>query len=185
MAFTLWFTGLPGSGKSVIAKGVKKKFLEDYNNKINNKIEILRLDEIRKIITPNADYSDKERDIVYRTLYLMAKILNENDINAIIDATANKRLWRSEARKLIKNFAEVYIKCPVEICIERERERCDGVTPANIYEKAKRGAPVPGINVPYEEPENAEVVVDSSKLSVNESTGLIMKFIDSIYELDY
>lgn len=175
MAFTLWFTGLPGSGKSVIAKRVRNKYKENYHRDIT----ILRLDKIRKIITPEPNYSNDERNIVYRSLYLVAKILNEHkhNIDVIIDATANREIWRAEARKLIPNFAEVYIKCPVEICIEREKQRHDGVTPEDIYEKAKSGALVPGINVPYEEPVTPEVVVDSDKLDIEESAEKIMEFI--------
>lgn len=173
MAFALWFTGLPGSGKSVIAKKVKDK----YKKKYKKDITILRLDEIRKIVTPNPDYSDRERDIVYRSLYLTAKILNDHNINVIIDATANKRVWRDEARKLIENFAEVYVRCPVSVCIERESKRHDKVTPKNIYGKAKKGSPAPGINVPYEEPINPEVIIDSDSMSVEESSDEVMKFL--------
>ena len=176
MSFTLWLTGLPGSGKSVIAKRVKDKCKEYYGKDIT----LLRLDEIRKTITPKPNYSIEERNIVYRSLYLMAEILNEHNIDVIIDATANKRVWRDEARKLIKNFAEVYIQCPIDVCIERESKRKDGVTPQDIYKKAKKGEPIPGINVTYEEPQNPGVVVDSSKLSVEESSEKIVKFIENL-----
>lgn len=177
MAFTLWLTGLPGSGKSVIAKKVKDKCEKDSGKGIT----ILRLDRIRKTITPKPDYSSRERDVVYRSLYLMAEILNEHNINVIIDATANRRVWRDDARKLIKNFAEVYVKCPLEVCIERETKRCDGVTPKDIYEKAKRGEPVPGVNVPYEQPLNPDVTVDSDRLSVDASAKKIMEFIEKSF----
>ena len=176
MAFTLWFTGLPGSGKSVLAKKVKNQFKKNYGRDIT----ILRLDAIRKTITPMPDYSDSERDIVYRALYLMAEVLNEHNIDVIIDATANKRIWRDEARKLVVNFYEVYVKCPIGICIERESQRHDGVTPEDIYEKAKKGSHVPGINTAYEEPLEPEVVVESDKMSVEESAGKITGFIAGI-----
>ncbi|PKP57246.1 MAG: hypothetical protein CVT89_04870 [Candidatus Altiarchaeales archaeon HGW-Altiarchaeales-2] len=74
--FCVWMTGIPGSGKSTIAKELADELKSRHIN-----FQILRLDEIRKIVTPNPDYSEKERDIVYRALAMMAKFLYDNGIN--------------------------------------------------------------------------------------------------------
>ena len=181
MAFCIWVTGLPGCGKSTISRELREGLEKD-----GIWAEILRLDELRRILTPRPQYTQKERDIVYRTLAAMAKVLTENNINAIIDATANKREYRNLARELIKNFAEVYVKCPIETCIERESKRDDGVVTRNLYKKAlgkvKPGGDIigelPGIDVPYEEPYDAEVVIYSDKVSSKEAVLEIKRFLE-------
>lgn len=75
--FALWITGLPGSGKSTLADGIKKLY---------PKFIILRMDEFRKIVTPKPTYSDIERDIVYRSLVYLAKIMTGQGHNVIIDS---------------------------------------------------------------------------------------------------
>lgn len=163
----IWLTGLPGSGKSTVANALKD---------LHSDFIILSMDEMRKLVTPNPTYSDSERDIVYRAIVFLAKILSDNGLNVIIDATGNLRKWRELARYLIKKFIEVYLKCPLNICIKRERNRINKHSaPGNIYEKAQKGWPVPGINVPYETPLNPEIEIDSERLSINE----IVKIIDS------
>lgn len=149
----IWITGLPGSGKSTIAEGLK--------DRVENSI-VLRVDEIRKFITPNPTYSEEEREIVYRALIFTALKIYEMEHMVIIDATANLRRWRDLARQCIDRFIEIYIKCPLEACISREKTRAEHFgAPTNIYEKAKLGWPVPGINVPYEEPLNPEITINS------------------------
>ncbi|MFQ6051759.1 MAG: adenylyl-sulfate kinase [Candidatus Hydrothermarchaeota archaeon] len=166
--FALWITGLPGSGKSSIAYEVIKK---------KKDIRILRLDEIRKFVTPRPTYTEEERNIVYRSLVYMAKLLTDEGLNVIIDATGNRRIWREEARQLIDNFAEVYVRCPLEICIQREIIRDDKISPKDIYTKKIREGKVPGINVPYEEPINPDLILESDKLSIEESAEKILAFI--------
>lgn len=163
----IWITGLPGSGKSTIANALKV---------LRPDFIILNMDELRKFLTPEPTYSDKERDLVYRALVLLAKVLSDKGFNVIIDATGNLRKWRELARNSIKKYIEVYLKCPLNICIEREEKRIDRhCAPGNIYKKASEGWPVPGINAPYEEPLNPEIEVDSESLSVIE----IVKIIDN------
>ncbi|HDH02000.1 MAG TPA: adenylyl-sulfate kinase, partial [Nitrospirae bacterium] len=82
--------------------------------------------------------------------------------DVIIDATGNMRRWRELAREVIPDFAEVYLKCSVSECSRRERLRREThAAPKDIYEKGKKGWPVPGVTVPYEEPLNPEVLIDT------------------------
>ncbi|HEY9206423.1 MAG TPA: adenylyl-sulfate kinase [Candidatus Methanoperedens sp.] len=165
MAFAVWFTGLPGSGKTVIASRTA--------NLIRQKgisIRILQLDEIRKVLTPVPKYTDEERDIVYASLAYMAKLLTECGMNVFIDATANRRRYRDAARKIIPQFAEVFIRCPLSVAMEREAHRKAVFSPKGIYKKsAQVGARVPGVNVPYEVPLHPEIVVDSDKMKPDEA----------------
>lgn len=160
MAFAIWFTGLPGSGKTVIASRAAALLKSKGIN-----IKILQLDEIRKVLTPNPKYTDDERNIVYASLAYMAKLLTDCGVNVFIDATANRRKYRDTARRLIPQFGEVFIRCHLEVCMEREAHRKAAFSPKGIYEKsAKAGATVPGVNVAYEEPVNPIVIIDSDKL---------------------
>ena len=174
MTWAVWVTGLPGSGKSVIAEKVRDIFAERGIN-----VKVLELDEIRKFITPKPSYSEQERDIVYSSLVYMAKLLVESGKPVIIDATANRRKYRERARENIRDFAEVYVKCSLDTCMERERHRKAKYAPSGIYKKAKEDeeATVPGVNVPYEEPVSPEVVVDSEKMSVEACAEKVAGFI--------
>jgi len=173
MTWAVWVTGLPGSGKSVIADKVRGIFAERGIN-----VKVLELDEIREFITPKPSYSEQERDIVYSSLVYMAKLMVESGKPVIIDATANRRKYREKARENIRNFAEVYVKCSLDTCMERERHRKARYAPSGIYKGAKEeGATVPGVNVPYEEPVSPEVVVDSEKMSVEECAERVVDFI--------
>ncbi len=157
MAWVVWITGLPGSGKSTVALALKERVPDAV---------ILRMDDLRKVVTPEPNYSDTEREYIYRALVFMAKTLYELGHNVIIDATGNRKSWRELARNLIPEFFEVYLKCPIELCIKREETRVDTHTaPREIYEKGKKGWPVPGVKVPYEEPTNAEIIIDTEKES--------------------
>jgi len=180
--WAVWITGLPGSGKTKRAKELVKKLKQQ-----NIKVEYLRMDEIRKILTPERKYTEEERDHAYRALVLIGKFLTENGVNVIIDATGHKKVWRELARKLIPNFTEVYVKCPLETCVERESKRKDDLIVSNLYKKAMKrletGEKVSGIgemigiDVPYEEPDNPELIIDSDKLNIKESSDKIFQMI--------
>jgi adenylylsulfate kinase len=180
MAFAVWFTGLPGSGKTVIASRcaaiLKNAGIE---------VKILQLDEIRKVLTPEPKYTDDERNIVYLSLVYMAKLLVENGVNVFIDATANKRKYRDTARSLIPQFAEIFIRCPLDICMEREANRKAAFSPKGIYIKAARaGANVPGVNVPYEEPIDPIVVIDSDRMRPDMSAEKAVNAIISFFRME-
>jgi adenylylsulfate kinase len=178
MAWVVWFTGLPGCGKTTIAQGVRALLLE---KKINAKI--LQLDEIRRVITPHPRYTEEEREIVYASLAYMAKLLYESGVNVIVDATANKRRYRDLARSLVPNFAEVYIRAPIDVCMARERERKAQFAPKEIYKKAaQEKALVPGVNVTYEEPFAPEIEVDTTAMSPEQSARFITLELIKIFE---
>jgi len=169
----VWVTGLPGSGKSTIAKKLMKKL---ESSEIH--AQIVSSDMLRKVMTPKPTYREEERDIVYSTLVLIAKLLTQNGVNVIIDATGNRRRYRDHARKEIPKFVEAYVRCPLEVCVKRETKRkIYAYAPKGVYKKAFTGksATVPGIGVPYEEPKNPEVVVDSDKLDADHCAQKILE----------
>jgi adenylylsulfate kinase len=133
------------------------------------------MDAFRKIVTPDPSYSDQERDLLYRSLVYLARVLYENGHSVIIDATANLRKWRDLAREVIPDFIEVYLQCSIEECRRREMERKNTLgAPKDIYRKAKEGWPVPGVNVSYEEPLHPEVAINTEKTSVEEAGNIIV-----------
>ncbi len=147
--FAVWITGLPSSGKSSVTRELVKKLKARGVPSV-----VLESDEMRKILTPEPTYSTEERDRFYRTLTLMGELLTRSGVNVILDATANKRAYRDHARSLIRQFIEVYVDCPIEICRKRD--------PKGIYARAASGlaTAVPGVQASYEPPSRPELVID-------------------------
>ncbi|MDA4129623.1 MAG: adenylyl-sulfate kinase [Thaumarchaeota archaeon] len=172
VATVVWFCGLPGSGKTTIAKGVLEAITRA---KPSLDLTLVSMDSIRQKIFPNPTYSDEERDTAYRALVLLASLLSSYGIPVLLDATGHKKVWRDLARKECARFVEVYIKCPIEICIERETKRMDGATGIRrtLYldaldrlksgKKEKGLGKVPGVDEPFEEYESPEITLDSSR----------------------
>jgi adenylylsulfate kinase len=181
--WAIWITGMPGSGKTTRAKELLKRLKEK-----NIKVEYLRMDDIRKFLTPEKEYTEREREYAYRSMIMIGKFLTNNGINVVIDATGHRKIWRRLARKLIPNFLEVYVKCPVKICMKREANRKDNVVVSSLYKKAlervktgkkiKLVGDVIGIDVPYEEPENPDFIIDSDKLDPEESSKKIIQLLN-------
>lgn len=170
----LWITGLPGSGKSTYAEEVKRLYPD---------FVLLRMDELRKIVTPEPVYSDTERDLVYRCLVYTADILVRHGHSVLIDATGNLRKWRDLARGIIRSYGEIHLKCPVDKCMEREAQRVETHgAPADIYSKGKAGGPVPGVNAPYEEPQKPELIIETDKTTLSEAIRLIDGLIKRLTE---
>jgi adenylylsulfate kinase len=166
----LWITGLPGSGKSTVAEELKD-LLPD--------LVILRMDELRRFVTPEPTYADQERDLVYRALVYTAKTLSDLGHGVVIDATGNRRRWRDLARAVLPRFAEVYVRCPLAICVEREKTRRETHgAPRDIFMKAEAGWPVPGISTPYEEPLDPEITIASDEMSPTAAAAVIRDFIE-------
>lgn len=167
----VWVTGLPGSGKSVVSGALVKLLGEK-----GVRVQLLSSDALRRVVTPKPCYSLQERDVVYETLVYVAWLLTENGVNVIIDATGNLRRYREDARKQIGRFAEVYLMCPLNVCMEREASRRDAFSaPRQIYAHALKGktSNVPGVGQPFEAPLKPELVLDTTKLSLEECASKI------------
>ena len=178
--WAVWFTGLPGSGKSKISKFVYDMLADDGIT-----CKRIELDTIRKRYAAKAEYTENERDFVYKKLVDLAAENAQNGINVIIDATAHKRLYRDNARKKIERFAEVMIKCPLSVCIDRESKRKKGHIVSQMYIRALERkqkdskfedlGKVIGVDVPYEENPLAEVIIDNSKNSAAQNAMTVKK----------
>ncbi len=163
--FVIWLTGIPASGKSTIARK-----LADRLRGLGLKVEVLESDEVRKVLTPRPTYTEEERDWFYGTVLVwLAKLLYRNGICVIIDATAHKRAYREKARQEFGNdFVEVYVKCSIETAMKRD--------PKGLYKAALEGKikTLPGLQVPYEESPNPDVVVDTEKMTPEECVETIL-----------
>lgn len=182
MTWVVWLTGLPGAGKSTIAREFMALLDEDC--------ELLRLDEFRKKLAPEPKYTEEERDIIYNALGVMAALLEKHGVNVLVDATAHRKKWRERARSSVRNFYEVYVRCPVDVCMQRESERKDNLVVSEMYRKAierkrrmERGEEVEkselgqviGVDVPYEAPEHPALVIDTENVAPGEGAKMIYK----------
>ena len=166
MSWAIWITGLPGSGKSAIARAAAAELAAR-----GEPVQILELDVLRRTLTPSPTYEAAEREAVYHALVAIARALTRAGQPVIIDATAHRRAWRDLARAGLADFAEVQLECPLEVARERERTRPAGHHPRAIYARAGHpGSTVPGVDVAYEPAMCPELTIDTTRETV-ESAG--------------
>jgi adenylylsulfate kinase len=176
VSWAIWITGPPGSGKSTLARAAAALLRQR-----GEAVTVLELDAIRKKITPAPQYTEEERDLVYRALGYMAATLVEAGVPVIVDATAHRRAWREAARVAIPRFGEVQLRCPLGVCRERERTRPQGHAPAGIYARAGRpGATVPGADVPYEPALAPELLIDTTVDDVETAAAKVAALADRL-----
>lgn len=170
--FTIWFTGLSGAGKTTLAQRV----VEELEARGVTRIELLDGDVIRTNLSKGLGFSKEDRDTNIRRIGWVCEVLTRNDVVAIASAISPYRAVRDEVRQKVGRFVEVYVKCPVEVLVERDVK--------GLYQKALTGEirNFTGISDPYEEPISPEVVVETDKESVGESlTRILLK----LEELEY
>jgi len=169
--FTVWFTGLSGSGKTALAFVV-----EDELRAQGLKVERLDGDIVRRHLTRDLGFSREDRDKNIERVTFVAKLLTRNGVAVLCSFIAPYREVRARSRAEIGNFVEVYCKCPLEVLIQRDVK--------GLYKKALAGeiSNFTGISDPYEEPLNPEVVCETDKETVGES---VAKIIDKLEEMGY
>jgi len=146
--FAVWITGLPASGKSTIVASLTAQLAARGVD-----VAVLESDLLRQIFTPHPRYDEEERDNFYRQMAYVGVLLTQHGVPVIFDATANRRIYRDRVRQQIAKFLEVYVDCPLTICISRD--------PKGIYRAARMGAAnaVPGLQAVYEPPQEPDLVV--------------------------
>jgi len=165
--FCLWFTGIPCSGKTTLAKKIKEKLEE-----IGKKTYLLDGDIIRKELNVDLGFSEEDRKENIRRVSVVAKILTECGIVPIVALVSPFREARKKAREKIEKFVEIYVKAPLEVCIKRDIK---GMYKMAIEGKIKGFT---GIDDPYEEPLNPEIVCETDKESIEECIEKILNFLE-------
>jgi len=170
--FTIWFTGLSGAGKTTVSRVVQDKLRE---RGIMN-VEVLDGDVVRTNLSKGLGFSKEDRDINIKRIAFVCNLLTRNGVPNIAAAISPYREVRDYAREEIKNFIEVFVKCPLEVLVERDVK--------GLYKKALAGeiSNFTGVSDPYEEPLNPEVVIESDKETPEESAD---KIIAKLEELGY
>jgi adenylylsulfate kinase len=168
---TLWFTGLPCSGKSAIADIVAEKLKAQ-----GLRAERLDGDIVRQDLTRDLGFSKADRDENIRRVTFVAKLLARNGVAVLVSFISPYREMRDRARQQVRNFVEIYVKCPVEVCAQRDVK--------GMYQKAMRGEikEFTGVNDPYEEPLHPELVLETDKETLDQS---VEKTMAKIKELGY
>jgi len=161
--FTLWFTGLPSSGKSTLARKVEEVLLER-----GMYVEVLDGDEVRENLSKGLGFSREDRDTNIRRIGFVAKVLSRNGVVAITAAISPYRDTRAEMRKAIGRFVEVYVECPIDVLTQRDVK--------GLYKKALAGEikHFTGVDDPYEAPENPEVLIKSNDETIEQSVAKII-----------
>jgi adenylylsulfate kinase len=164
----LWFTGLSGSGKSTIANAVAKEL---YNRNIRS--YVLDGDNIRHGLNKDLGFSEEDRTENIRRIGEVSKLFVDSGQFVLTAFISPFRADRQIVRDLLDEgeFIEVYIKCPIEECEVRD--------PKGLYDKARKGIikDFTGIDSPYEEPEQPEIILESDQYSIEECVEQVIGYL--------
>ncbi len=169
--FTLWFTGLSGSGKTALAQ-----YLEPELRRRGLKVERLDGDIVRQGLTRDLGFSKEDRDKNIERVTFVAKLLTRNGVAVLCSFISPYIERRDQSRAEIGNFVECYVECDLDTLIARDVK--------GLYKKALAGE-IPnftGVSDPYEAPPNPEIVVNSGTQTLEESARIIL---DRLVELGY
>ena len=170
--FTLWFTGLSGSGKSTLTH-----LLENEFKSRNRNVEVLDGDVVRTNLSKGLGFSKEDRDTNIRRIGFVCDLLSRNGIIAIAAAISPYQDIRNECRGLVEShgavFVEIYTQCSLDELVRRDVK--------GLYKKALAGEiqNFTGVSDPYEEPENADVLVESDSEPVEESLQKILSYLET------
>ena len=164
---TVWFTGLPCSGKTTIADKIAKILKEK-----GRKVERLDGDIVRKGLTRDLGFSKEDRDMNIERVTFVAKLLTRNDVIVLATFVSPYIERRQQTREEIGSYVEVYVDTSVEECIKRDVK--------GMYKKALAGEikNFTGVDDPYEAPPNSEITVHTEKESVDESVQKVLKYLE-------
>jgi len=167
--FVVWLTGLPGSGKTTIARELEPKL-----RKMDWPVEIIDGDEIRQNLSKGLGFSREDRETHLKRCAYVAKLLSRNGVAVVAALISPYRSVRDYARKETTNFVEVYVKCSVETCAKRD--------PKGLYKKASAGEirDLTGPQDLYEEPLHPDLIVDTEKQNLHECVEAILSQLEQL-----
>ena len=167
MSFTLWFTGIPASGKTTLSQGVYS-----HLKSRGLKVELLDGDLIRTAFNQDLGFSQRDRDTQVRRLGIISQLLNKNEVIAIVGAISPYAATRAKNRRIIDRYLEVFCDCPVEVAKTRD--------PKGLYAKALAGeiSNFTGVSDPYEIPEAPEIIVRTAGESIEDSMAKILTYLE-------
>ena len=167
--FNLWFTGLPLSGKTTIADNVYREL-----EKLHIPIERLDSKDIRDLI-PGIGFTREDRNRHMHRIGFLIQKLQKNSISTVASFVSPYRESRKAIREMVANNIIVYVKTDIETCKERDYK--------GVYKKAMAGElqNFSGVNDVYEEPQYAEIVIDTDKMSADEAAALIVRYVKKHY----
>lgn len=164
----LWFTGLSASGKSTLANAVEEKLFE-----LGQLTYILDGDNIRHGLNKDLGFSPDDREENIRRIGEVSKLFCDAGVISMTAFISPYRKDRDQARALVAEgrFVEIYVKVSLEIAEQRD--------PKGLYKKARAGEikEFTGISAPYEEPTNAELIVDTGNLNLKESVQVVIDYL--------
>ncbi|QZT33921.1 adenylyl-sulfate kinase [Caldalkalibacillus thermarum TA2.A1] len=164
----LWFTGLSGSGKSTLANALARAL---HEQKVRT--YVLDGDNIRHGLNKDLGFSPQDRVENIRRIGEVAKLFVDAGIMTLTAFISPYRADREQVRALVEEgeFIEVYVKCPLSECEQRD--------PKGLYKRARAGE-IPhftGISAPYEEPENPELIIETDRVSVEEAVEQLIRYL--------
>jgi len=167
--FNLWFTGLPLSGKTTIADKVYTEL-----EKLHIPIERLDSKDIRDLI-PNIGFTREDRNRHMHRIGFLIQKLQKNAISTVASFVSPYKESRKAIREMVNNNIVVYVKADIETCKKRDYK--------GVYAKAMRGEleNFSGVNDTYEEPQHAEIIIDTDKMNVDEAVELIVNYVKKHY----
>lgn len=161
----IWLTGLSGSGKTTISIPLVENLID-----MGYRVQILDGDVVRQKLTKDLGFSKEDRDKNIQRVTFVAQQLVRHGVIVVCAFISPYLSEREYARSEIGNFIEVFVKCPIEVCEQRDVK--------GLYAKARSGEikNFTGIDDPYEEPKNAEITVNTSTSTVIDEVNLIIKY---------
>jgi adenylylsulfate kinase len=171
--FTIWFTGLSGAGKSTLSEIIEERLRARGRN-----VEVLDGDVVRTHLSKGLGFSREDRDPNIKRIAFVCGLLTRNGVICISAAIAPYREARDWARQQIGNFVEVYVKCPIEVCRQRDVK--------GLYKLVDEGKlkGFTGVDDPYEEPEHPELVIETDKETIEESLARIFAKLEELGYLE-
>lgn len=166
---TVWFTGLPCSGKTTVADLVAEELRQR-----NLQVERLDGDIVRQSLTRDLGFSKEDRDKNIERVTFVAKLLSRNGVAVLVSFVSPYREARDNARRETTNFVEVFVDCPVEVCEQRDVK--------GMYKKARAGEikDFTGVNDPYEEPIHPEIVLKVAETTPQECRDTVLRKLEEL-----